>query len=299
MTVLFKNKGFEWVDCEHPDAETISQLKEQYKLDPLLVADSLEVGHLPKFEAKEDYEFIIVRYYNKEKAFYHNIVRQYSNKIAIFKGKNFLITIHQQPVAFLSSLSNDMDRHEHKDAVDIRHILYKIFKFVFESYQEPANEMAEEIDRYEGNIFIGNRKKLDLKAMYQIKREASSCRKVLTINLDALKEINIGQKNNPQFRDIMELNQKMLHLHGQLLEDAQNLMSLSIGISDQKANEVMKVLTIFSAFFLPLSFIAGLYGMNFDYMPELHYKWSYPLVLIGMLAVVTIIFIWFRRKNIL
>jgi magnesium transporter len=80
-------------------------------------------------------------------------------------------------------------------------------------------------------------------------------------------------------------------------DDLQNLFTLTLSISDQRANEVMKILTVFAAFFLPLSFIAGVYGMNFDYMPELRYKWSYFIVLGLMLSVVIVIFIWFKRKK--
>lgn len=299
MEILYKNKEYEWIDCEQPNKKTLEHLQSRFDLDPLLLADTQEIGHLPKYENKDRYEFLILRFYVKEKAFYHNIVRQYSNKISIFRGKGFLITIHSHPVPFIQEISENLHRALGTELWSQQQLMYKIFKSVFETYQRPAQEMAELIDRFEGNIFIGNRKKLDLKAMYQLKREASSCKKVLTINNDALKEVQISSKHSATFRDILELNQKMLHLHGQILEDAQNLMTLSVGISDQKANEVMKVLTTFSAFFLPLSFIAGVYGMNFVAMPELDYQWGYPITLGAMVIVVLLIYIWFRKKGIL
>ncbi len=299
MELVFKNSNFKWIDCAQPDEATMKQLTAEYKLDQFLVADTLEPGHLPKHEEREDYQLVIIRYYEKGATFYHNIIRQYSNKISIFLGKDFIITVHMHPIPFLETEKNKMKSIEKPEAVPYNQILYKICKAVMNTYQDPAHQMAEEIDNYESNIFIGNQKKMDLKALYQIKREASSCKKVLSLNLDALKEVQFNQKRSVAFKDIIELNLKMMHMHSQNLEDAQNLMSLTMGISDQKANEIMKLLTTFSVFFLPLSFIAGWYGMNFKYMPELEIPMAYPAVLILMLLVVIFIFIWFKRKKIL
>jgi magnesium transporter len=76
-------------------------------------------------------------------------------------------------------------------------------------------------------------------------------------------------------------------------------MNTFLSISDQKNNEVVRLLTIFSAFFLPLTFIAGIYGMNFKIMPELNWKYGYLFSILFMLAIVIVIYSWFRRKKIL
>ncbi len=74
-------------------------------------------------------------------------------------------------------------------------------------------------------------------------------------------------------------------------------MNIYISFSSQKTNEVMKILTIFSVFFMPITFIVGIYGMNFDYMPELSKRWGYPIVLLIMAVVTVIIYQWFKRKK--
>ena len=90
---------------------------------------------------------------------------------------------------------------------------------------------------------------------------------------------------------------KELSLYSQILEDVNNLMGLYMSFSAQKTNEVMKVLTVFSVFFMPLTFIVGIYGMNFEFMPELKWTFGYPLVLMLMIVVATGIYLWFRKKN--
>jgi magnesium transporter len=82
-----------------------------------------------------------------------------------------------------------------------------------------------------------------------------------------------------------------------LHENIHQLLNIYISLASQKTNEVMRILTVFSAFFLPLTFIAGVYGMNFHWMPELHQKYGYPAVIILMALVTLIIFQWFKRKN--
>jgi magnesium transporter len=83
------------------------------------------------------------------------------------------------------------------------------------------------------------------------------------------------------------------------VENSNQLMTTYLSISDQRNNEVVRLLTIFSAFFLPLTFIAGVYGMNFDFMPELKWRYGYLFSILFMFLIVLIIYIWFRRKRIL
>jgi magnesium transporter len=81
------------------------------------------------------------------------------------------------------------------------------------------------------------------------------------------------------------------------LDEVNNLVNLFMSLSSQKTNDVMKVLTIFSVFFMPLTFIAGIYGMNFEFMPELRQKWGYPGVMVLMGIVTAFIYFWFKRKK--
>ena len=102
-----------------------------------------------------------------------------------------------------------------------------------------------------------------------------------------------------QYQDIKDQLLNLLTINEESVENSNQLMTTYLSISDQKNNEVVRLLTIFSAFFLPLTFIAGVYGMNFDLIPELSWKYGYLFSLILMLLVVILIYLWFRRKKIL
>ena len=98
-------------------------------------------------------------------------------------------------------------------------------------------------------------------------------------------------------QDVRDQHLKISTMYAQILDDVNNLMNLYMSFSAQKTNDVMKVLTIFSVFFMPITFIAGLYGMNFQHMPELSLHWGYPAVIVAMIVITVGIYIWFRRKH--
>jgi magnesium transporter len=99
------------------------------------------------------------------------------------------------------------------------------------------------------------------------------------------------------FRDVQE-NAESYHFYAdELLDDANTLLNVQLSLASHRTSEVMRILTVFSVFFLPLTFIVGVYGMNFDYMPELRERWGYPAVLGLMVVVTLVIYRWFRRRG--
>jgi magnesium transporter len=115
--------------------------------------------------------------------------------------------------------------------------------------------------------------------------------------LEPINHIYIKKGEETALQDVRDQHLKMQTLYNQVPEDVNNLLNLSMSFAAQKTNEVMKVLTIFSVFFMPLTFIAGIYGMNFHYMPELTRKWGYPGSLALMAIIAIVIYLWFKRKK--
>jgi magnesium transporter len=136
-----------------------------------------------------------------------------------------------------------------------------------------------------------------LEALYLIKREAALAHKVLMLMQEPINHISPRESEEPLVQDVKDQHLKMRTLYGQVLDEVNNLVNLFMSLSSQKTNDVMKVLTIFSVFFMPLTFIAGIYGMNFEFMPELRQKWGYPAVMLLMGIVTAFIYFWFRRKK--
>jgi magnesium transporter len=138
-----------------------------------------------------------------------------------------------------------------------------------------------------------------LEELYFIKSQSRILKKVLHITHEIIEHIDPKYKNSYLYQDIRDKLLNLLTVNEESVENSNQLMTTYLSISDQKNNEVVRLLTIFSAFFLPLTFIAGIYGMNFKFMPEINWKYGYFFSIIFMLAIVIVIYSWFRRKKIL
>jgi len=136
-----------------------------------------------------------------------------------------------------------------------------------------------------------------LKDLYLIRRKASVCMRLVLLTKEVINKIPIENNDIVVLQDLKDLHLKLTTLFDQAHEDSNHLLDIYLSLSSKNSNEVMKVLTIFSVFLLPPTFIVGLYGMNFDFMPELHYRWSYPIVIVVIIAISAIIYFWFKRKK--
>ena len=136
-----------------------------------------------------------------------------------------------------------------------------------------------------------------LKDLYLIRRKASVCLKLLMLTKEIINKIPYANNDAAVLQDVKDLHLKLITLFEQAHEDSTHLLDIYLSLSSRNSNEVMKVLTIFSVFLMPPTFIVGLYGMNFDIMPELHYEWGYPIVIVVIITITIVIYFWFKRKR--
>ena len=298
MQLLFENEKFKWINLHHPSKIDLEKIATEYNFQKLTIEDSLEPGHLPKYESDEQStSFLLVRFFDKERYLLKSTVREFSHKISIYIGPNFIVTVHQKETDILTNIVAKYLNSTPPEKVTPRTILYRIVSASIKTYGESAYKMDQEIDQLEHLIFTDDFRKIRLQTLYKIKREATACKKILDYTLEALKEYRADNKKTSSSQDLLEENFKMLHLHTLVVDDVQSLLTIYLSLNGQKSNEIMQTLTVFSAFFLPLTFIAGIYGMNFAFMPELNYKLAYPICLLVMLIVVIFIYFWFKKKK--
>lgn len=298
MQTLFENEKLKWINLQNPTQEELNEIATKYNFQKLTIEDSLEPGHLPKYESDDqNVSFLLIRFFDKEHRVLKNIVREFSHKISIYIGSNFIVTVHQKETIIFDHIQNKYLSNLDPAKVTIKGILYRIISETIKTYEQPAYRMDEGVDLLEQMIFTDDFRKIKLQNLYKIKREATACKKILDYTLEALKEYRLDSKRTSSSQDLVEENIKMLHLHSQIVDDVQSLLTIYLSMNGQKSNEIMQTLTVFSAFFLPLTFIVGIYGMNFDFMPELNYKLGYPICLLIMLLVVIFIYFWFKKKR--
>lgn len=290
----FPEYHFEWYDVTAPSENELTEIGGKYNIHPYLLRDCLEPDHLPKFETHENIHFIISRFLTEGKLDPKvTTFQQASSKLALFYNESILITVHRLPLDFIEEVKKKyVDTHRcHFPADIVVRLLWNVLK----SYETPSMKLTQEIDVYEERIFLKNLSSEMMKQLYFLKRRTNIGSKLLQITTDII--LNIKSKDKIAYNDLRDIHTHLLTTYNQNLEDVNNLLHFYLSISSQKTNEVMRILTVFSAFFLPLTFIVGVYGMNFEFMPELKQKWGYPATWGAMVLVTLIIFQWFWRKK--
>ncbi len=284
-------ESFKWIDIENPNKKDLEKITSQYNLSYYLIKDSLEKGHLPKYEKSNNLDFFIFRAYTSNVSLNIDEVGEMSNKIAFFILEDTLFTIHRAKFNFL-----EID--DQKD-LKLEELFLRIVGLMMETFSKPTQDLSSKITDIEKTIFLKDHRKILLEELYFIKSQSRILKKVLQITQNVIEQVADKYRHSFQYQDIKDQLLNQLTINEESVENANQLMTTYLSISDQKNNEVVRLLTIFSAFFLPLTFIAGVYGMNFDFMPELSWKYGYLFSLLFMLVIVVVIYIWFRRKRIL
>jgi len=284
-----------WIDLENPTPEELQEIAVEFKLPPSAVKDCLQPEHLPKYEEINEIVFIIARLHDLKAHAEADTIQELTSKIAIFITKDFLITLHRPPLTLVENMCDEyIEAGKTPFTFDL---LLKILQFSFRTFEIPAQRLTAELDFYEAKTFLQRRIPPLTKGLYHLKRKAAVAKKVLQLSEVILDEIRKKQPPTAALQDLGDFHLRQITLYEELSDAAINLMNIYISLSSQKTNEVMRVLTVFSVFFMPLTFIVGIYGMNFNFMPELKTKFGYPGVMLAMFAVSIIIYFWFRRKG--
>ena len=297
-TVLTTKAGFVWTDVIQPTPEELDQIAQKYSLHATSVLDCMDPEHLPKFERIGETSFIILRAYDEHAPPAGETIQEITRKVAVFYGEKFFITIHRTDQAFLAQLRASHLLRAKSREPRLSYVLTDLVNAVLSSYEKPLEEAEHTIEKFEDALFDDQRASPQLKSIHILKRRVNLFKRLLWQTMGVVHKMSAPfERNAPLFQDVEENAQSYHFYADELLEEVNNLLSIHLALASHKTNEVMRVLTVFSAFFLPLTFIVGIYGMNFDYMPELDTKWGYPAILLVMLGVSAAIFIWFRRRG--
>ncbi len=292
-----------WIDAASPSRKDLNALGKTYGLHPALVKDCLEPDHLPKLEVHGSTTFLIVRYYDSQADLSHDSVQALTRKLALFLGERFLISVHRRAEPFL-----DVVREKHAakcEGIFLQVVLMEILLAAVETYHAPLEEMEAKIHLAETAILKGESGAGRWEEVFRIKCRLMTIKRLLWHSLNTVQKfVPHSQQNLPLRQDLAERIESLLFFADSLLDDLTSLLNIQMSLISNRTNEaskvtndVMKVLTLFSAFFLPLNFIVGLYGMNFQHMPELSYRYGYFCVLAVLGATAVGIYFWFKRKG--
>lgn len=296
IETIYRDSQCEWVDVESPTPEDMKFLHERYEINNLLLDDTLDPNHLPKYEEDGDVKFFLLRESTELERKNLNTISDISTKIGIFILGKTIITIHRMKTKSLIETKKQLSVT--KKETTSQNIALKLALLIMKSFDDESVSLLETMDNIENEIFLKNTNHTNqIKRLYKLKRKSGLNSRVLTISTDAIDKFKLLGLQDSEVVDLKDKHKDVVADFDHLNIQITNLISMFLALSDQKANQVMKVLAIYSVYFLPITFIAGVYGMNFENMPELHQKNGYffTLGLMGLIVICT--FIYARRKQ--
>jgi magnesium transporter len=305
QTREIKTEGFLWLDIIDPSTMDLEKVGKQFQLDPAIIHDCLEPEHLPKLETMNDMHFVILRAYDFEADKKSDSVQTITNKVAIFISPQFLITIHRQEQPYIRELFEKINIEIKEKSVSTYALANEIMFRVTKTYEVGLLAVYKLFDSFEQDVF-NKSKKIKLVQSYLLKRRINIMRRVLSLMKEPIAGLmmvappkcRLEYKNTKEFIDKMAYQADVVH------DNLVSLLSLQISLASQVTNEashrtseVMRTLTIVSIFFMPLNFIAGIYGMNFSSMPLLNSQVGFWIILLAMIASSMGIYSWFHKKG--
>ena len=297
VNVLYQGENFQWIDILGMKQEDIASISEKYNINSLLLEDCIDPNHLPKFEDLGDLKFYLTRLNNSTERTHLNSISDVSTKLGVFLRDNLILTVHRIESDAIKSIINELNSNKLANSNPYK-IALKLAQNIFKSFDNENDVLQEQMDTMENEIFMKNISNSNqLKRLYLFKRKVGLNLKVLNLSADWVNNLDKLPLEDIEIKDLKDSYKDSISDFDHLTYQITNLISLFLALSDQKANQTMKMLAIYSVYFLPITFIAGVYGMNFKFMPELEHPYGYFATIGLMLLVVLVTFIYVKRKK--
>lgn len=292
------DSGIRWIDLLRQDESSLAVLADRFGFHPLTIEDCLHFDQRPKLESYEDYLFVVIH------GFEVNWIRMEDSQaleLHLFVGQGFVVTVHQSPIPALDAV---WDRITHDGRLlnhGADHLCYLIADALIDSYFPLLDDLLLRVDQLEDRVLDHNLT-ASLAEILGFKRLLVELRKILSPQRDVLAllakrgEGLISERVSIYFRDVYD---HALRLH-ESVESARelvgNVRDAHLWNASQRTNEIMKRLTVLSAIFLPLTFITGFFGQNFESLPFDSRVLMYAMLASCLVVPAAMLFYFIRSK---
>ncbi len=289
-----------WVNIDgihQPD--NIENIGKQFKIHPLVLEDIMNTGQRPKMEDFDDYLFVVLKmlHYDEEE----NETK--TEQVSLILGSNYVISLQENEGDVFDSIRERIrsDRGRiRKMGAD--YLAYSLIDAIVDNYFTVLEKIGEKIEDIEDEL-VKNPTPDVLHTIHHLKRELIFLRKSVWPLREVISRLErwesplIDKSIDIYLRDVYDHTIQVIDALETFRDMLSGMLDIYLSSVSNRMNEVMKVLTIIATIFIPLTLIAGIYGMNFKYMPELDWAWGYPIVYVIMLAIGVVMLIYFRRKR--
>ncbi|WP_251551805.1 magnesium/cobalt transporter CorA [Neobacillus muris] len=283
-----------WIDFHQPTDEEIEKLINPLGFHPLAIEDCIQFLQRPKLDYYEDYTFFVTQALNQD-----TITKE---EIDFFLSSNYIVTFHYQPSIEISEVWNRLSQSAHAKKWDPAHVLYNVIDRMVDNYFPLVYKIEDRLNEIDENSGQRSMEAL-LEDLFDTRHQLLSLRHTVTPMRDLIYRILNSQRMTEMqgkmvyFSDIHDHLLKLTEMIEASRELTTDIRDSYISINSNQTNHVMKVLTVITTIFMPLTFIAGIYGMNFQHMPELTWKYGYFGILIIMFLIGAGMSWWFMKKG--
>jgi magnesium transporter len=297
-----EKEGVIWINIDGvKNVEVMEKLGEIFHLHPLLLEDIAAGGQRPKLDDYEDHLFIIVKMlrYDEEKKEID------IEQVSFVLGKNYVLSFQEE--GKVGDVFNPNRERLRMNKGKIRksgpdYLIYSLVDTIVDNYFYILENLGERLEDMEIQL-ISNPSPELLRSIYQLKREIIYLRKSVWPLREVISRLErddlelITDNTRIFIRDVYDHTIQVIETIESYRDIVGGMLDIYLSSISNKMNSIMKVLTMISTIFIPLTFIVGLYGMNFKYMPEIDWKYSYPVVWIIMLLIVGTMVLFFKKKK--
>ena len=288
-----------WIDLEDPTVKEATILEDPFHFHPLAIEDCLSEVHHPKIDDFDTYIFAILHGIRFDAPTDSFITRE----LDIFLGPNYLITHHNGPMRSITAVRDQCDKNLQAAlprGVDF--LLHAILDQMFEHYFPSLDAIEDKIQMVQVEVFE-NPSRETLDRIFALKKDVMQLRRICLPQREIINRLAradfkvVSARAAIYFRDIYDNLYRIVEGSMSYQDMTQSTMDAYLSAISNRLNETMKRLTVISAVLMPLTVITGVYGMNFEFMPELHWRYGYPFAL-GLMAAAASSLVWFlKRKN--
>ena len=285
-----------WVDFNEPTDEEIKHLSDTFHFHPLAIEDCVYRLQRPKLDYYDDHTFYVTHIVREEEK---EIIKE---ELDFFVGENFVVTFHHIPAIEVTQVWDRLLSQKNIDKWDTFYVFYQVLDKIVDNYFPLIYKIEDELDKIEDNT--------QNKSMNDLMTELFDTRYML-LNLrhiiNPMRDLLYRMLNSQHLIEIRDRREYFSDIYDHLLKLSEMVMSNRevtadirdsyLSLNSHQTNNVMKVLTIITSIFAPLTFIAGIYGMNFENMPELTWKYGYFLALSFMGIAGVSMYLWFKSKG--
>ena len=286
---------FVWLDIQAPQEADIALLRDEFKFHPLAIEDAIRHHERPKVDSYDGYYFLVfyaIRYDEGKN-------RLDTEAMNLFVGGNYLVSVHEGEISAIDETIKRWQKDEEEFGQDAGALLYALLDTITDGYFPVIDRLADRVETLEEQIFERFQESA-LQDVFSLKRDLLSIRRIVAPERDVLnvlirREVPIFERNTILYlQDVYDHIVRItdsIDTYRDLLSSA---LDAFLSVQSNRLNQIVKILTITSIVLMSNALIAGIYGMNFDFMPELHWQYGYPFAL-GLMLVLSVGLVMFFR----